>query len=105
MTPTFHHLQSNQGKLADSYNRLTYSAGIGLVTGAASTPLELAGCKPEFQDPDTGLCPPSEKMRNPTMWIGIFCGGILTVLLMMFRVKGAIIFGILLVSIISWPRG
>lgn len=38
------------------------------------------------------------------MWIGIFCGGILTVLLMTYRVKGAIIFGILLVSIISWPR-
>lgn len=38
------------------------------------------------------------------MWIGIFCGGILTVMLMMYRVKGAIIMGILLVSIISWPR-
>lgn len=38
------------------------------------------------------------------MWIGIFCGGFLTVLLMLYRVKGAIIFGILLVSIISWPR-
>jgi len=39
------------------------------------------------------------------MWIGIFCGGMLTVLLMLYRVKGAIIIGILLVSIISWPRG
>lgn len=38
------------------------------------------------------------------MWIGIFCGGIFTVMLMMYRVKGAIIMGILLVSIISWPR-
>lgn len=38
------------------------------------------------------------------MWIGIFCGGFVTVMLMMYRVKGAIIFGILLVSIISWPR-
>lgn len=38
------------------------------------------------------------------MWIGIFCGGILTVMLMLYRVKGAIIIGILLVSIISWPR-
>ena len=43
-------------------------------------------------------------MRNPTMWIGIFCGGMLTALLMVYRVKGAIIVGILLVSIISWPR-
>lgn len=38
------------------------------------------------------------------MWIGIFCGGILTVMLMLYRVKGAIIIGIMLVSIISWPR-
>lgn len=38
------------------------------------------------------------------MWIGIFLGGLLTVMLMMYRVKGAIIFGILFVSIISWPR-
>jgi AGZA family xanthine/uracil permease-like MFS transporter len=82
---------------------LTYSAGIGLITGATSTPLELAGCKQEFMD-DAGLCPASYKMRNPTMWIGIFCGGIFTVMLMMYRVKGAIIMGILLVSIISWPR-
>jgi AGZA family xanthine/uracil permease-like MFS transporter len=88
---------------------LTYSAGIGLITGATATPLELAGCSPQYisDDPNSptyGVCPPSEKMRNPTMWIGIFCGGFLTVLLMMYRVKGAIIAGILLVSIISWPR-
>ncbi|KAI1392240.1 uncharacterized protein F4822DRAFT_120864 [Hypoxylon trugodes] len=83
----------------------TYSEGIGLVTGAQSTPLELAGCPSELVDPTTGLCPDSAKMRNPKMWIGIFCGGVFTVLLMMYRVKGAIIAGILLVSIISWPRG
>jgi AGZA family xanthine/uracil permease-like MFS transporter len=83
---------------------LSYSAGIGLITGAQATPLELAGCAPQFKDPDLGICPNSERMRNPTMWIGIFCGGFLTVMLMMYRVKGAIIAGILLVSIISWPR-
>ncbi|OJD40719.1 mfs agza xanthine uracil permease [Diplodia corticola] len=83
---------------------LTYSAGIGAVVGATSTPLELAGCESQFQDPDTGLCPSSEKMRNPAMWIGIFLSGFMTVILMMYRVKGAIIIGILLVSIISWPR-
>ncbi|KAL6712145.1 hypothetical protein ACN47E_000022 [Coniothyrium glycines] len=81
---------------------LGYSAGIGAVTGADSTPLELAGCLTSEQV--DGVCPGSVKMRNPTMWIGIFCGGFLTVMLMMYRVKGAIIFGILLVSIISWPR-
>ncbi|KAK3056945.1 hypothetical protein LTR09_001983 [Extremus antarcticus] len=82
---------------------LNYSAGIGAIVGANSTPLELAGCSPQYLDED-GLCPSAYKMRSPTMWIGIFCGGILTVMLMMYRVKGAIIAGILLVSIISWPR-
>lgn len=83
---------------------LTYSEGIGLVVGATATPVELAGCHPSLRDPDTGRCPDSDKMRNPTMWIGIFCGGILTSILMLYRVKGAIIFGIILVSVISWPR-
>ncbi|KAJ5904426.1 Xanthine/uracil/vitamin C permease [Penicillium tannophilum] len=84
---------------------LTYSAGIGLVQGGVDTPIELAGCTnaPQYLN-DDGLCKSSAKMRSPTMWIGIFCGGFLTALLMMYRVKGAVIIGILLVSIISWPR-
>ncbi|KAJ5558203.1 hypothetical protein N7461_002175 [Penicillium sp. DV-2018c] len=83
---------------------LTYSAGIGLVQGGTDTPIELAGCPDGSFDPKTGLCLSSEKMRSATMWVGIFCGGVLTVLMMMYRIKGAIIIGILLVSIISWPR-
>jgi AGZA family xanthine/uracil permease-like MFS transporter len=83
---------------------LTYSAGIGLVQGGTSTPIELAGCAEDMMDATTGLCMSSEKMRSATMWIGIFCGGVLTALLMMYRIKGAVIIGILLVSIISWPR-
>jgi AGZA family xanthine/uracil permease-like MFS transporter len=82
---------------------LTYSAGIGAITGSTDTPLELAGCQDQYKDPTTGVCT-SHKMRNPTLWIGIFCGGIFTAMLMMYRVKGAIIAGIALVSIISWPR-
>ncbi|KAJ3538411.1 hypothetical protein NM208_g5911 [Fusarium decemcellulare] len=66
---------------------LTYSEGIGLITGATAPVLA------------------RNKMQNPTLWLGIFCGGILTVILTMFRVKGAILIGILLVSICSWPRG
>jgi AGZA family xanthine/uracil permease-like MFS transporter len=81
---------------------LTYSAGIGAITPSTSDPLELAGCKPSLIGSD-GTCE-SGKMRNPTLWLGIFCGGIFTAFLMMYRVKGAIIAGILLVSIISWPR-
>jgi AGZA family xanthine/uracil permease-like MFS transporter len=81
---------------------LTYSAGIGVITGSSNDPLELAGCIPSLRGSD-GTCS-SGRMRNPTMWLGIFCGGIFTAFLMMYRVKGAIIAGILLVSIISWPR-
>ncbi|SPO06404.1 probable permeases [Cephalotrichum gorgonifer] len=83
---------------------LTYSEGIALITGSTATPTTLAGCHPENMLPD-GTCPSWDKMRYPPMWIGIFCGGIFTVILMMYRVKGAIIAGIALVSIISWPRG
>lgn len=63
---------------------LTYSAGIGAITGAKSTPLDLAGCPVEYLDPATGACL-SHKMQNPTLWVGIFCGGIFTAILMMYR--------------------
>jgi AGZA family xanthine/uracil permease-like MFS transporter len=82
---------------------LTNSAGIGAITGAYSQPVQLAGCALEFQESGTGFCT-GGRMRNPTLWLGIFCGGIFTAFLMMYRVKGAIIAGILLVSIFSWPR-
>ncbi|KAF2401565.1 hypothetical protein EJ06DRAFT_475880 [Trichodelitschia bisporula] len=84
---------------------LTYSAGIGLIQGAVNTPVELAGCPRGDQYlGEDGLCKSAYKMRDPTLWIGIFLSGILVVIMQMFRVKGAIIIGILLVSIISWPR-
>lgn len=38
------------------------------------------------------------------MWVGIMCGGMVTAFLMSFRVKYALIIGIALVSILSWPR-
>lgn len=82
---------------------LTYSEGLGLIVGAQDTPTELAGCLESLLQ-DDGTCPSYAKMRNPAMWIGIFCGGIVTVMLMLYRVKGAIIAGIVIVSIISWPR-
>ncbi|KAL1613960.1 hypothetical protein SLS54_010107 [Diplodia seriata] len=82
---------------------LSYSAGIGAISGASATPLDLAGCQPEYRD-EFGECQ-SHKMQNPTLWIGVFCGGILTAYLMSFKVKSAMIIGILVVSIISWPRG
>ena len=82
---------------------MSYSAGIGVITGATSTPLELAGCFQELQN-EEGVCPGGVKMRSHKMWIGIICGGLFTAILLAYKVKGAIIAGILLVSIISWPR-
>lgn len=38
------------------------------------------------------------------MWLGILLGGVVTVTLMMYRVRGALIIGIFLVSLVSWPR-
>lgn len=36
---------------------LSYSAGIGAITGGGiSTPLTLGGCPPEMIDQDTGMC-------------------------------------------------
>ncbi|KAL9708878.1 hypothetical protein Ac2012v2_008033 [Leucoagaricus gongylophorus] len=50
-----------------------------------------------------GYCK-SGVLRNPTMWLGIFVGGVLTVLMMLYRIRGAILIGIFIVAIISWPR-
>ncbi|KAI1001160.1 Efflux pump [Podosphaera aphanis] len=77
-------------------------SGIGLITGSTVTPTELAGCLPEYMGPN-GTCE-SHKMTNPTLWIGITCGGFLTAFLMSLKVKSAMIIGIVVVSIISWPR-
>lgn len=43
-------------------------------------------------------------LRDPTVWLGVFAGGFLTVFLMLYRVRGSILVGIFLVAIISWPR-
>jgi AGZA family xanthine/uracil permease-like MFS transporter len=82
---------------------LSYSAGIGAITGSKATPLELGGCPTQYLDPDTGACL-SHKATSPTMWLGFMVGGVLTALLMTYKVRGAMIVGIALVSIFSWPR-
>ncbi|KFA78104.1 hypothetical protein S40288_05673 [Stachybotrys chartarum IBT 40288] len=83
---------------------LSYSAGIGAITGGSTaTPLALGGCPPELINGQTGMCE-GGLMSNPKMWVGIMCGGILTAILMAYRVKYSLILGIALVSILSWPR-
>ncbi|WQF89707.1 Putative nucleobase cation symporter 2 family [Colletotrichum destructivum] len=83
---------------------LSYSAGIGAITGGwKSTPLAIAGCPVEMIDPETQMCA-GGIMSSPKMWTAIFAGGVVTAYLMSFRVKYALIMGIALVSILSWPR-
>ncbi|KNZ78937.1 Putative xanthine/uracil permease, partial [Termitomyces sp. J132] len=86
-------------------------SGLGVVGGDTSTLVGLGGCSPEItytsQDwisPDMANYCASGVLRSPTMWLGIFLGGIFTTLLMLYRVRGAILIGIFLVSIVSWPR-
>ncbi|RDW71042.1 hypothetical protein BP6252_07605 [Coleophoma cylindrospora] len=81
---------------------LSYSAGIGAITGSSVTPTNLGGCPTQYLAAD-GSCS-SHQMQNPSMWIGILCGGMVTSYLMAYRYKCAIIIGIALVSIMSWPR-
>ena len=80
---------------------LSYSAGIGAITGSYPAPLDIGGCPPAFLDA-SGHCT-GQKMRNPALWVGVFCGGLPTIMLMAYNVKSAVITGIVLVSIISWP--
>lgn len=82
---------------------MSYAEGIGIITGNPKTPLSIAGCDPAYLDSKTGACV-SHLMTSSKMWLGITCGGLLTAFLMAFRVKSAIIIGVALVSILSWPR-
>ncbi|EAQ86043.1 hypothetical protein CHGG_07296 [Chaetomium globosum CBS 148.51] len=81
---------------------MSYTSGLGMVTGGIGTPLTIGGCPAEDLN-EVGECE-SGIMSSPKMWVGIICGGLLTSFLMAFRVKGAIIIGIAFVSILSWPR-
>ncbi|EHL01663.1 putative xanthine/uracil permease [Glarea lozoyensis 74030] len=52
---------------------LTYDAGIGAITGGSDDPLKLGGCVPSARGGSDQSCQHG-KMRNPTMWLGIFGG-------------------------------
>ncbi|RDW82611.1 hypothetical protein BP6252_03723 [Coleophoma cylindrospora] len=83
---------------------LARNAGIGMInSGTSGDPISIGGCPDAYYDSTTGTCT-SHEMQNPSMWIGIMCGGVLTAYLMAFRIKLAIIIGIAIVSIMSWPR-
>ncbi|KEF52575.1 MFS transporter, AGZA family, xanthine/uracil permease [Exophiala aquamarina CBS 119918] len=81
---------------------LSSTGGVGLITGSANHPTDLGGCPAQYMD-EFGACT-SHKMLSSTVWIGICCGGFLSAILMMYKVRGAIFYGIAIVSIMSWPR-
>lgn len=77
--------------------------GLSVIGPNASDIVGLGGCPAQFQDPDSGICA-SHVLQNPTVWLGIFLGGVLTGLLLIYKVRGAFFWPILLVAIASWPR-
>ncbi|KAI0027475.1 xanthine/uracil permease [Vararia minispora EC-137] len=80
------------------------SGGLFVVGGNTTNLVGLGGCTPDHYQSGLSYYCDSQVLRSPTTWLGIFIGGFLTVLLMLYRVKGAILIGIFLTSIISWPR-
>ncbi|KAF7375980.1 hypothetical protein MSAN_00012600 [Mycena sanguinolenta] len=80
------------------------SGGLNVIGGDTTNYVGLGGCLDKnMMDGLPGYCSHG-MLQSPTMWLGIFLGGILTVLLMLYRVRGAILIGIFLTSIVSWPR-
>ncbi|KAF9973993.1 hypothetical protein BGZ73_002715 [Actinomortierella ambigua] len=77
------------------------SAGIGLIRADPATLVGLGGCPVEYLDA-SGSCM-SHKMESATTWMGVL-GLFLISLLVLYRLKGAILMGILFVAIVSWPR-
>ncbi|KAF9574295.1 hypothetical protein EC968_007064 [Mortierella alpina] len=76
------------------------SAGIGLIGSDKDTIVALTGCIREA----TGECLPGTHMRNPTTWMGIL-GFVIISICLLFRVKGAVLFGMIFISVLSWIRG
>ncbi|KAJ2500496.1 hypothetical protein GGH96_002644 [Coemansia sp. RSA 1972] len=80
---------------------LQSSAGIGLITASSSTLVELGGCPPEYRD-ENNICT-AHHMEGGPMWLGVL-GLMLIGTMLLYRLKGAILIGILFIAIISWPR-
>ncbi|CAO3574783.1 unnamed protein product [Mortierella alpina] len=75
------------------------SAGIGLIGSDKDTIVALAGC---IRDA-AGACVPGTQMKSPTTWMGIL-GFVIITLCLLFRVKGAVLIGMIFISVLSWIR-
>ncbi|KAJ7675115.1 xanthine/uracil permease [Mycena rosella] len=80
------------------------SGGLGVIGGDTVNFVGLGGCLPDDMDPNLPNYCTHGVLQSPPMWLGVFLGGILTVFLMLYRVRGAILIGIFLTSVVSWPR-
>ncbi|KAJ2083724.1 hypothetical protein H4R24_000587 [Coemansia sp. RSA 988] len=80
---------------------LQSSAGIGLITSSSATLVELGGCPPEYRD-ENNVCTSHHMEGGPT-WLGVL-GLMLIGTMLLYRFKGAILVGIFIIAIISWPR-
>ncbi|CAG8462305.1 7611_t:CDS:2 [Acaulospora morrowiae] len=80
---------------------LQRSAGIGLVAYDSATFVTLGGCPEQYLD-QNGSCT-SHHMENPTTWLGIL-GFLIISIMLLYRVKGSVLWGILFVSVVSWFR-
>ncbi|CEI88219.1 Putative Nucleoside transporter [Rhizopus microsporus] len=80
---------------------LQSSAGIGLVTLDKSTLVTLGGCPMGALDAD-GVCQWGH-MTNGTTYMGIL-GLVIMSILLLYRVRGAILISIVFIAITSWPR-
>ena len=57
----------------------------------------------DFASPAVHVCE-SKEMQSATMWLGI-AGGIISSLLLVWRVKGALFYGVLFVTVVAWIPG
>ncbi|KAF9182893.1 hypothetical protein BGZ51_004369 [Haplosporangium sp. Z 767] len=77
------------------------SAGIGLIRSDPATLVGLGGCNSEFLDA-SGACV-SHRMESPRTWMGVL-GLFIISILVLYKVKGAILIGILFIAVVSWFR-
>ncbi|KAL0078613.1 permease family-domain-containing protein [Phycomyces blakesleeanus] len=77
------------------------SAGIGLVSLDMSTLVTLGGCPTEALSAE-GVCQWG-RMESGTLYMGLL-GLVMMAILLMYRVRGAILISIIFIAITSWPR-
>uniref|UniRef100_J3N7W2 Adenine/guanine permease AZG2 n=1 Tax=Oryza brachyantha TaxID=4533 RepID=J3N7W2_ORYBR len=84
-----------------AFTGLQAHQGVGLVGASPSTLVTLAACSET--DPATGACI-GGTMRSPTFWLGAV-GFLITATCLARDIKGAMIYGIVFVTVVSWIRG